>query len=282
MEVLKMSASYVLEAEKYISEMTESFLFEESGGSNKSLASKAGGALKKAYDTIINALKTLSENIREFISKIFMSAEAKAKFKEYEEYMKNNPETANKKVTVKDFKKMDDAYLNAIKLANQKRRENADKSEGQKILDSLKVVGAGAAITVGAGAAFKMLSENKKVSEVTANLMNKFSKELEPVRDAIGKDTYDEGKAKLEEANKRSWWDTFTFGLLKKKEANNQTAMKELFGVIKSVVPGTKEHNDPNKEGNNLKRMGKIVQAHPKAAGKALEMYGTMKNLKHK
>lgn len=263
MDIMLETSNYIIEAAEAIDKMTESFLFEDGENDNKSLASKAGGAIKNAYDGMIKALKGFASRIREMLSKLFMSAEAKAKFKQYEDFLKNNPETANKKATVKDFKKIDDAYMAAITKANAKRKANADKSEGQKILSDLEGVVKGATIVLGAGAAFKMLSTNRKVADFTAQMMDKFSDELSSVRDFVGGDNYDNGKEKLKEQSNRSFWDRFTFGLMSKKKQNSESSITEVWGILKSFIPGTEASKDKNKTANNLNHLANINAKHP-------------------
>lgn len=263
MDAMLESSNYIIEAAQAIDKMTESFLFEEGEEDNKSLASKAGGALKGAYDAMIKALKGFAEKIRETVSKLFMSAEAKTKFKEYEDFLKSNPATANEKATVKDFKKIDDAYMAAIQKANAKRKANADKSEAQKILGELDGVIKGASIVLGAGAIFKMLSSNKKVAEFTAQMMDKFSDELESTKNFIGKENYDKGKSKLEAQSNKSFWDRTIFGLMGKKKQNSESSIVEGWSILKSFIPGTGASKDKNKDAKNLEHLANINKNHP-------------------
>lgn len=281
MDIMLETSNYIIEAAEAIDKMTESFLFEDADNDNKSLSSKAGGALKNAYEGMIKTLKMFAEKLRDMISKLFMSAEAKARFKEYEDFLKNNPATANKTATISDFKKIDDAYMNAIQKANAMRKSNADKSEAQKILTELQGVIKGASIVLGAGAIFKMLSSNQKIAEFTSQMIDKFGGEMETTKNLIGKDNFAKGKAQLEAQSNRSFWDRTIFGLMGKKKQNSESSLVEGWKILKSVIPGTAASKDKNKNSNNLKSFAKITREHPKAAAKALEIGATISKVKN-
>lgn len=276
-EIIK-SNEYYMEAVNALAELDNSFFYEEVD--SVSLISKAGSALKNVYDGMIAAIKKFIDAIRETIGRIFMSAESKAKFKEYEDYLKNNPETANQKATVLDFKKIDDAYMMAIMKANKLRKENANKSEAEKIMTELNGVLKVAGIGITVGAAFKMLASNKKVAEATLNLMNKFNGDLENTKKIIGEDNYNKGKETLEKETNRTFWDKTIFGLLSKKKQHNDTTMKSLFGIIKSAIPGTNANKDPHKSSNNMKNVANIVENHPKVAAAAMRVAAAGKSVK--
>lgn len=281
MDTMLESSNYIIEAADAISKMTDTFLFEDGDEDNKSLGNKAGGAIKNAYDSMIKAIKAFAAKLREMVSKLFMSAEAKTKFKEYEDFLKNNPETAKKTATIADFKKIDDAYMNAIQKANAKRKENADKSEGQKILSELQGAIKGASVVLGAGAIFKMLSSNKKIAEFTSQMMDKFGDEMETVKNTIGKDNFNKGKAQLEAQSNRSFWDRTIFGLMGKKKQNSETSLVASWQILKSFIPGTAASKDKNKTANNLKHLSNINKNNPGIVTKGLQIKSMIERTKN-
>ena len=264
MDQLIESSNYIIEAAKTIEKITDSFLFEE-GEENESLASKAGSALKSAYDSMIAGLKKLIEKIKSILSNIFMSKEMKSRLDSFEEHIKNHPEIAEKKVEVTDFEKIDNAYNTAIQEANVMKNKDADKAEGNKILSKLNGIVKSATIIITVSTVFRLLLKNKKIAEGTATAMDKFSDVLEST-----KKTIDSKSRELRGKSNRSFWDRLTFGLMSKKKKNSEDGFKALLRLIKTAIPGTDENKDPNMQFNAMSDAGKVIKSYPNAVGNTL------------
>ena len=121
-EQLLAEATYdIYQSEKYISAWREPTavekFFEDANtpDSNEVIANNGNkaqgdGFIMRAIKKIRSAISALIERIRT----IFLSKEEREKYEKFKEMAANNPEFANKKVTVSDYRKITSMYQQAL------------------------------------------------------------------------------------------------------------------------------------------------------------------------
>ena len=189
-------AAYALRDYKEIDEYTSIFEAEDpevekTEKKNQEAANKSQGFLKKAFASIKKAIITLMKNIGDFIDRLSLSKDERMSLERMEEMMRQNPELKNKKITVKDYRKIIsqiDEYTDAVEKQIRSDKANQD-SEVEKLLgnigDFLKGNLEGTSVILSADVARnKAISDIKSAKEIKLllnsdiGLMEKLEKEL--------------------------------------------------------------------------------------------------------
>lgn len=154
---------------------------------NEATMTKSSGHIKKAIDAVIGMIKKLASTVTDFIRRLTMKGDERAAFNSFKEQMKKDPTLKNKKITVKDFRKINAAYEEKLKEIDQEIRmvKANEKHPIDKIVKSitgflggtLKATG----VIVGSDVAIKMAESNvttAKVISQTLKLDESFMQEL--------------------------------------------------------------------------------------------------------
>ena len=125
--------SYLREANQCIDQINELPLFEsvfmeaeklDKVTEENSMASeKSVSLLRRALNVVKGIYNTIKQIIKDFLDYIRLSSSEKDQFKQFEEECKNNPEFANKKITVKNWKAIEAAYNQAIGIAESEIKD---------------------------------------------------------------------------------------------------------------------------------------------------------------
>lgn len=107
---------------------------------NNVAADKSKNFFQKAVDAIKQAIGKLRAALRDFIDRIKLKGSEKDEFEKFCEEMKNNPEFKNKKITVRDWRRIEKQYNSIVKdiereIENVQRTNEASKP---KIMDHLE------------------------------------------------------------------------------------------------------------------------------------------------
>lgn len=146
---------------------------------NTNTINKSKNALKKAFDAIMSFIRNAIESIKNFISRITMSDRERDEFDKFEKIMKSNPELANKKVTVKDYQKIQQQYDEYLKEVETLIREAAKgkKTDAQKLVNKvntfIKNAGQGAAATLTMNTLLRMSAQNRTVAKDVQKALKK-------------------------------------------------------------------------------------------------------------
>lgn len=138
---------------------------------NANTINKSKNALKKAFDAIMSFIRNAVESIKNFIARITMSDRERDEFDEFEKIMKSHPELANKKVTVKDYQKIQQQYDEYLKEVEALIREAAKgkKTDAQNLVNKvntfIKNAGQGAAATLTMNTLLRMSAQNRTVAK---------------------------------------------------------------------------------------------------------------------
>jgi hypothetical protein len=130
---------YLQEAESYMSLIVDVSLadafFESTDdvkdtiANNQKATTGAMGAIRNAFRAIIDAIKKLLERFTDFIKTGFMSKERREQYKEFRQAVAADPELANTRVTIKDFKEYEANYDKALKELDALAAQDSDESK---------------------------------------------------------------------------------------------------------------------------------------------------------
>lgn len=144
---------------------------EKNAEKSQNMFMKAITALKNLIDKVIDAIKN-------FIDYLGLSKDQKAMYKEFRAKVKNNPEFAGKKVTVKVCLNAKQVYGNLIKEVENKYKNAKDaeadarNAEYTKVLDNVKNNLTYVTKSVSLAALCKMIDENEAFArEIEAAIM---------------------------------------------------------------------------------------------------------------
>ena len=139
---------YINEAQYYIDSfrdisLADSF-FEESeidkeiNKDNEKAKTGALASLKKAFGKLVDLVKKLYNNVKEFFAQKFMNKEDKKRFNEFKALVKSMPEYSKVKVTIADFRAYEKAFNEAEKeLESASKKEDFSESTANGIIDRL-------------------------------------------------------------------------------------------------------------------------------------------------
>ena len=195
---------YLNEAERYLSLYCEIDPFEEIFEAYKpetqlkvdqNAKAKTGvmGSLTKACKAIMKMIQNIIDSISNFFAKRNMDEEKRKAYESFKEACAKNPELKNKKITVKDFDKLNEEYSKILAEAEKADRELANGKDMNienlvsKITSFCGNIGKGAMVAVGATAALNMASSSQEIAKrMYASLKNDQKLEQQLI-DAIGK-----------------------------------------------------------------------------------------------
>ena len=169
-------------SKKRIFRLTEPLFRQKSAlekvAKNEETASKSVGFIKKAIQAVIDLIKRIFGAISDFVRRCTMSGDERDAFNAFKKAIADDPSLKNKKVSVKDFRKINAEYDTLIKEIDQNIR--AVKNNGSHPIDALvkKVsdytkgaVGA-ASVIVTAETALKMADSNVGMAKVLSTALS--------------------------------------------------------------------------------------------------------------
>lgn len=182
--------TYLVESHKALSKIepltTNQILFEAEDNekvaqiarNNEKNAEKSQNMFMKAITALKNLIDKVIDAIKNFIDYLGLSKDQKAMYKEFRAKVKNNPEFAGKKVTVKVCLNAKQVYGNLIKEVENKYKNAKDaeadarNAEYTKILDNVKNNLTYVTKSVSLAALCKMIDENEAFArEIEAAIM---------------------------------------------------------------------------------------------------------------
>lgn len=143
---LELALGYQMMAEAYIDAYIDEENINESSENfnliveaNDNTSNGLVGSIVKGLNALIDAVKKIIAGIANFLKTAFMSKEEKARFKEIQQFLKDNPQYGKKQVYVPAF----DAYHEEFEAAYKKidselQKEEPDEKLGDMLNDALK------------------------------------------------------------------------------------------------------------------------------------------------
>ncbi len=219
-EQLLAEATYdIYQSEKYISAWREPTavekFFEDANtpDSNEVIANNGNkaqgdGFIMRAIKKIRSAISALIERIRT----IFLSKEEREKYEKFKEMAANNPEFANKKVTVSDYRKITSMYQQALAEMDkgiaevEKANDDAVDSIGDKVLQKadqvMTAVGKAAKNTVTVDALLRLAQNNRQVAVWLTKELEKEDGYIKVLEAELGKAQAQKMKKKIKKYSK--------------------------------------------------------------------------------
>ena len=210
---------YAQEAMKELIPMTEyELIFEaaenpetaEKVAKNEATAKKSVGFVRKAIDAVIEMIKRVFEAIGDFINRCTMKGDEREAFMAFKEAMRKDPSLKNKKITVRDFRKINKEYDNILAEIDQniralKSNENHPIEElTKKVGDFLKNTTGAVTATVGAELAIKMADSNIDAAKGLRLLLKQDTGILESLSKSLGKKNTEKLQKEINAAAKRT------------------------------------------------------------------------------
>lgn len=185
---------------------------------NEKAKSGAVTHLRNAAKAVLNMIQNLITSIREFIAKRKMDADERKLYDAFKEACKKDPSLKNKKITVTDFRKVNEEYQKILKDV-----EDMDKkiAEGKvtdatdfmnSITDRIKGMSNGFTTAVTCEVAIKLASSSREISSIMLNHLENDEKLQKVLIDNIGEKETKNFEKDLKSLSKRisfkRWWMT--------------------------------------------------------------------------
>ena len=224
----------------------------EKASNNEKIEKGVFASLKRAIDAVIQMISDVITKVSNMIQKIFMSQEQKDLFARYEQQLKENPENKNKQVKVSDFKKLDAAYLQALKEAEKAEKEGADPSLGQAIMNTLKKNLGNIGISIGVFGVLELCKNSKGIATAISKALSREEGIMKATQNLIGKNRAEDLKKQTKKYSKKIAWGRFRVNLFRHKQETFLSTFQKNMSLLASFIPGTKASKDPT---NKIKKL---------------------------
>lgn len=98
---------------------------------NEEVSQKSSNVLSRMIQGVINMIKSIIESITNFFEELTLDGDEKDAFQNFREQMKKDPKLKNVKVTVQDFRKINEEYDKLLKKGETElRKAKADENHG--------------------------------------------------------------------------------------------------------------------------------------------------------
>ena len=206
---------------------------------NEKTAEKSVGFLRKAIDAVIGLIKKLYEAVKDLIDRCTMNGDERKAFEQFKEAMAKDPSLKNKKVTVADFRKINEQYDSLIAEIDQNIRavEN-DPSRNidgltKKIADFTKGAVTEVSVVVAADAALKMADSNVEMAKMIKAALKTEQGLMEGLTKALGKKGASKFQKEIDAAAKNTILHRLKVSLLRHKY---NTARECIMGTIRTLT----------------------------------------------
>lgn len=265
---MDLAMSYIYEASSELKQIRPVSLFDsvfteasvDVESQNEERVEKSANLLQKALEVIRSIYRSIKRMIVNFIDWIRLSGEDKSNYEKFVQECKNNPEFAKKKITVRNWKKINEAYdgaMNEIEkavTAEVKSKESKKPNLFNWAKDKVeKATGVAKDVTV--EITIEEALQWAKQSQDNAKAL-KFALETDDaligfVDKEIGEARKKKLYKKMEKLSSDSKLIRFLAGSRKQKQKNTEDSMKELLSKINKyykVAKRTASKNPDAKE----------------------------------
>ena len=243
---------------------------------NEKAKNGALSSIGKMIDALINMVKELMNKITNFIREGFLSKDERAKYKNFKEMVKSNPDLASKKVTIEDWRAYEKAYDDALKkLEEEANKPNPSLDIANGIVEALSKtiesyasegtdIAARVAIQTTLDTAIDIADKNVTCAKaINFALQNELIK-LDNIKEQIGEKEVAKFEKKIDRLSRAGAIHRIRVKLFNRKEATLQGILKKQFNRLLSYT--------------NIKN-GKLEDGKPIADKKSL-LKGMSKNPK--
>ena len=236
--------SLINEAYDDINQFTDTpyadLFFEEADAiENDNLAKRAMSKLKEAFQRLIEMVKDLIDNIKEFFAERFLTKEEKKAYADFKRMVRSDPELAKTKVTVEDWKEYEKCYEEALKeLDKVNASGKLDNEIANQILENLQTklrdVGEKfkAAATRGGysytlDAALDMADSCQAVAMGMDAALKLELADLKKAEESLGEERIEKFKKDMDAAARNSLFHRFKVTILRRKSKNINAFLKK-------------------------------------------------------
>lgn len=221
---------------------------KEINENNNKAKSGALASLKKAFATLIAAIKQSIANIANFFQEKFMSSEDKEKYKKFKEMVKSNPEFGNMKITLVNFREYEKAYDEALKqLDEEAKKEEPSETISSKIVEALqekidnitkktKEIGARVAASMTLSTAIDVADRNKQMAQAINFALKQELVSLEKISDQLGEAETAKFEKKINKLSKQGFVHRTIVKVLKRKELTFKAVLRDQMKKILSYT----------------------------------------------
>lgn len=261
--------SYLYEASKLVEEYTEIDLYRsvfEAGDvavveqKNEKIKSDSRNLLQKAVDVIKSIINKAKQLISNCLAWFTSSDEDKDKFKKFRDECAANPEFANMKISLTNWKEIEKAYAEAINSAEAEYKaikdDEASAREGKlnDIMNKLKKTTTAATTSITVEAALRMAQDSqvnasriKTALDLDLGLINKLESE-------IGEKETKKFKKKINSLNSRFRFRRWIAGARQSQGKKLQDCLSEIYNNVNGAylkVDHRARGNDTYKTASN-------------------------------
>lgn len=160
---------------------------------NAKATAKGTSGLKKAIDAVLAMCRKIIEAIDNFFQEHALDKEEKEAYEAFKAACKQDPSLANKKITVRDFRKTFDEYKKLMAECEKemeacaKDADHPTESIFKKIESFVKDNAKGVAVSLAASAAINVSSVDRQFAKYIRATMHSDERILKGMQDAMGK-----------------------------------------------------------------------------------------------
>ena len=243
---MDLSYMYLAEAQRHIDAFIDvplsDFIFEETGekrrinDENEKHRKGALNSLKMAFKKLIDIVKTLIDNTRNFFKEKFMSKDERESLNKLREKLKNHPEFKNAKITAynfRDYEKLYDAAMKKLEAEANKKDPRVEACEAiikeawDKVTTMMASAGERAATTVAIDVALDIADKNQQCAKALDAALKTELISLEKIESTLGKDEAVKFANKAEKLANAGWIHRLKIALLSKKQKTLTAIMKK-------------------------------------------------------
>lgn len=180
---------------------------------NQEAAVKTENALKSAINAIKQMISKAINAVTNFIQTMFMGKDEKDRFLKFKQMVAENPEFKGKKITVKNFKEIDQRYQESLKQIDQaiaaveqskgeRSKQIADKVTNN-VEKTLKGVKDGATAVFSVDAALRMAENNRQVAKMIKSTLEKENGIMDALERELGEARAKNFKDKIDSLSKK-------------------------------------------------------------------------------
>ena len=285
---MDLAMSYIMEADIEINKISDVSLYDTifvEGSDTVELENnkhrkESVSLLKKAINVIKGIYQKIKDAIINFIDWLTLNGEGKSNYEKFVKECKNNPEFANKKITVRDWKKMNELLDKAEKdmeksvYAEVKSKKESQPSIIKHIMDKFNLnadkaaqIGRDITVELTIGEALEQAKKSrdaaiklKRAVDIDSSILNSLEKE-------IGQEEAKKVKKQLKHLSSKSKLVRWMAGARKRKYDVASGSGKDILNKVSAVYKSIERAENRNDDLQNME-VTKHMRNFAKSTGK--------------
>lgn len=178
---------------------------------NEETGKKSIGFVQKAIQAVQKLIRSIIEKIQDFIDKLTMAGPERAEYERFKASIKNDPKLKNKRVSVRDFRKITNSYdslLAEVEDEMRKVKNNPDHPiDGitKKVSDFISGAATASAVIVATDVALKIADSNIEMAEQIRKALNEEEQLMSVLSKNLGKRDANKFKKEIDAAAKNTF-----------------------------------------------------------------------------